>query len=65
MLLLFFVCLIDWCGGFWFGIFGGFFWEVGMGVCLPMPIFEIEINSQNVNEVVLISFRSRFSEMLV
>lgn len=36
-----------------------------MGVCLLMPILEIEINSQNVNELVLISFRSRFLEMLV
>lgn len=68
-----FVCLIGFfvlllffgCGDLWFWVFGGFFREVGMGVCLLMPIFEIEINSQNVNELVLISFRSKFSEMLV
>lgn len=50
MLLLFF--LFGCCGGFWFGVFGGFFWEVTMGVCLLMPIFEIEINTPNVNEPV-------------
>lgn len=33
-----FVCC---CGGFWW-----IFWEVGMGVCLLMPVFEMEINCQ-------------------
>lgn len=47
-----FFFLLGCCGGFWFGVFGGFFWEVTMGVCLLMPIFEIEINTQNVNEPV-------------
>lgn len=32
MLLLFFFCLFCCCGGFWFGVFGGFFCEVGMGL---------------------------------
>lgn len=50
---------------FGLGFLVGFFWEVGMGVCLLMPIFEIELNFQNVNELVLNSFRPRFSEMLV
>lgn len=47
VLLLFFVCLVV-VVGFGLGFLVGFFvrWE---WVCLLVPIFEIEINSQDVN----------------